>query len=159
MRRRKGKVVGDESNESLHRIEMSFEEDSKKERKEDPNKIYVTKIERVTDYIGLVHLSAEPDLHKELTDLQAILNDDPSGYDCVVIDFSGVDIVKAESIRILLKLRSHFLEPHRKLLLCSVSKITKDTFLLVGLDGVLEIVSDKFIALATASSFISGFGH
>jgi len=69
--------------------------------------------------------------------------------DCdVVIDFSSVDIVTSSSLSKFLKLRKLLADCGHRLVFCNVAPATKGIFTVTGLDGVFEIVDDKFVALA-----------
>jgi anti-anti-sigma factor len=69
--------------------------------------------------------------------------------DCdVVIDFSKVEIITSSDISNLLTLRTLLREHKRRLVLCSVSTLTKGIFTVAGLDAVFEFADDKDTALA-----------
>ncbi|MHC4075457.1 MAG: STAS domain-containing protein, partial [Planctomycetota bacterium] len=69
--------------------------------------------------------------------------------DCdVVVDFSSVDIVTSSSLSKLLKLRKLLADCSHKLVFCNVAAATKGIFTVTGLDGIFEVVEDKFVALA-----------
>ncbi len=73
---------------------------------------------------------------------------DRGNYD-VVVDFSRVDIVTSSSLSKLLKLRKLLADCGRRLVFCSVAPATRGIFTVTGLEGVFELVDDKFVALAT----------
>ena len=99
-----------------------------------------------SDDIVLVDLPAEPHMADELTTVTEIVRD---RGDCdVVIDFSGVDIITSSSLSKLLKLRKLLTDCGHRLVFCSVAAATRGVFTVTGLDGVFEIVDDKFVALA-----------
>ena len=94
----------------------------------------------------LVDLPAEPDMGEELKTVTEIVRD---RGDCeVVVDFSKVDIVTSSSLSKLLRLRKLVGDCGHRLVFCCVAPATKGIFTVTGLDGVFEIVDDKFVALA-----------
>jgi len=99
-----------------------------------------------SDDIVLVDLPAEPQMADELVAVTEIVR---NRGDCdAVIDFSSVDIVTSSSLSKLLKLRKLLADCGHRLVFCSVAAATKGIFTVTGLDGVFEIVDDKFVALA-----------
>lgn len=103
-------------------------------------------IQNWSEDIVLVDLPAEPHMGDELTTVTEIVRD---RGDCdVVIDFSGVDIVTSSSLSKLLKLRKLLTDCGHRFVFCSVAAATRGIFTVTGLDGVFEIVDDKFVALA-----------
>jgi len=99
-----------------------------------------------SDDIVLVDLPAEPQMADELIAVIEIVR---NRGDCdVVIDFSSVDIVTSSSLSKLLKLRKLLADCGHRLVFCTVAAATKGIFTVTGLDGVFEIVDDKFVALA-----------
>ena len=110
-------------------------------------------IERWSDNIVLVNLAQEPQLGEELQMVTAIVTDKG---DCdVVIDFSDVEIFTSSSIAKLLKLRKVIRDAGRHLALSSLSRRTKEIFVVTGIDGVFEFVEDKTIALASLQLGVS----
>ena len=104
-------------------------------------------IQNWSDNIVLVDLPAEPELGDELKAVTEIVRD---RGDCdVVIDFSSVDIITSSSLSKFLKLRKLLADCRRKLIFCNVAAATKGIFTITGLDGVFELVDDKFVALAS----------
>ena len=104
-------------------------------------------IQNWSDDIILVDLPAEPDLGDELKTVTEMVRD---RGDCeVVVDFSKVDIVTSSSLSKLLKLRKLVGDCGHRLVFCSVAPATKGVFMITGLDGIFEIVDDKFVALAS----------
>ena len=104
-------------------------------------------IQNWSDDIILVDLPAEPDLGDELKTVTEMVRD---RGDCeVVVDFSKVDIVTSSSLSKLLKLRKLTGDCGHRLVFCNVAPATKGVFTVTGLDGIFEIVDDKFIALAS----------
>ena len=97
--------------------------------------------------IILVDLPQEPELGDELRTVTEAVRD---RGDCeVVIDFSEVDIITSSSLSKLLKLRKLVGDCGHRLVFCSVAPATKGIFTITGLDGVFEMVDDKFVALAS----------
>jgi len=104
-------------------------------------------IQNWSDDVVLVDLPQEPHMGEELKTVTGIVRD---RGDCdVVIDFSSVDIVTSSSLSKLLKLRKLLADCGHKLVFCNVAAATKGIFTVTGLDGVFEIVDDKFVALAS----------
>jgi anti-anti-sigma factor len=103
-------------------------------------------IQNWSDNIILVDLPQEPQIQDELKTVTEIVRD---RGDCdVVIDFSDVDIVTSSSISALLKLRKLLTDCAHRLVFCNVASATKGIFTVTGLDGIFEVVDDKFVALA-----------
>jgi len=104
-------------------------------------------IQNWSEDIILVDLPQEPDLGDELKTATEAVRD---RGDCeVVIDFSNVDIITSSSLSKLLKLRKLLGDCGHRLVFCSVAPATKGIFTITGLDGIFEIVDDKFVALAS----------
>lgn len=69
--------------------------------------------------------------------------------DCdVIVDFSRVEIINSSNISNLLILRSILQDKGRRLILCSVSTITKCIFVVAGLAETFVFIDDKSDALA-----------
>lgn len=104
-------------------------------------------IQNWSENIVLVDLPQEPQISDELKTVTQIVRD---RGDCdVVVDFSSVDIITSSSLSALLKLRKLLADCGHRLIFCGVAAATKGVFTITGLDGVFEIVDDKFIALAS----------
>ncbi len=104
-------------------------------------------IQNWSEEIILVDLPQEPELGDELKTVTEVVRD---RGDCeVVIDFSEVDIITSSSLSKLLKLRKLVGDCGHRLVFCSVAPATKGIFTITGLDGIFEIVDDKFVALAS----------
>jgi anti-anti-sigma factor len=104
-------------------------------------------IQNWSDEIILVDLPAEPELGDELKTATEMVRD---RGDCeVVVDFEKVDIITSSSLSKLLKLRKLVGDCGHRLVFCSVAPATKGIFTITGLDGIFEIVDDKFVALAS----------
>jgi anti-anti-sigma factor len=104
-------------------------------------------IQNWSEDIILVDLPQEPELGDELKTATAAVRD---RGDCeVVVDFSNVDIITSSSLSKLLKLRKLLGDCGHRLVFCSVAPATKGIFTITGLDGIFEIVDDKFVALAS----------
>ncbi len=103
-------------------------------------------IQNWSDDIVLVDLPQEPQIQDELKSVTEIVRD---RGDCdIVVDFSNVDIVTSSSISALLKLRKLLTDCSHRLVFCNVAAATRGIFTVTGLDGIFEIVDDKFVALA-----------
>jgi anti-anti-sigma factor len=100
-----------------------------------------------SDDVILVDLPKEPNMGDELKTVTEIVRD--RGNCEVVIDFSEVDIITSSSLSKLLKLRKLLADCGHRLLFCNVAAATKGIFTVTGLDGVFELVDDKFVALAS----------
>ena len=104
-------------------------------------------IQNWSDDIVLVDLPQEPQMGDELETATKIVLD---RGDCdVVVDFSSVDIVTSSSLSKLLKLRKLLADCEHRLVFCNVAPATKGIFTVTGLDGIFELVEDKFVALAS----------
>ncbi len=104
-------------------------------------------IQNWSDDVILVDLPQEPNMGEELKTVTGIVRD--RGNCDVVVDFSSVDIVTSSSLSKLLKLRKLLADCSHKLVFCNVAAATKGIFTVTGLDGVFELVDDKFVALAS----------
>ena len=104
-------------------------------------------IQNWSEDIVLVDLPQEPNTGDELKTVTGITRD--RGNCDVVIDFSSVDIVTSSSLSKLLKLRKLLADCGHQLIFCNVAPATKGIFTVTGLDGVFDIVEDKFVALAS----------
>jgi len=103
-------------------------------------------IQNWSEDIILVDLPQEPQMGDELKTVTEIVR---NRGDCdVVIDFSSVDIVTSSSLSKLLRLRKLLIDCGHRFVFCHVAPATKGIFTVTGLDGVFEIVDDKFVALA-----------
>jgi anti-anti-sigma factor len=103
-------------------------------------------IQNWSENIILVDLPQEPLMGDELKTVTEIVRD---RGDCdVVADFSSVDIVTSSCLSKLLKLRKLLADCGHQLVFCNVAAATRGIFTVTGLDGVFEIVDDKFVALA-----------
>lgn len=104
-------------------------------------------IQNWSEDIILVDLPSEPEMGEELKTITEMVRD---RGDCeVVVDFSRVDIITSSSLSKLLRLRKLVGDCGHRLVFCSVAPATRGIFTVTGLDGVFEIVDDKFIALAS----------
>ena len=103
-------------------------------------------IQNWSEDIILVDLPQEPQMAEELKMVSEVTRD---RGDCdVVMDFSEVDIVTSSSLSKLLRLRKLLADCGHRLVFCNVAPATKGVFAVTGLDGVFELVDDKFVALA-----------
>jgi anti-anti-sigma factor len=104
-------------------------------------------IQNWSEDIILVDLPLEPEMGEELKTITQVVRD---RGDCeVVIDFSRVDIITSSSLSKLLRLKKLVGDCGHRLVFCNVAPATKGIFTVTGLDGIFEIVDDKFIALAS----------
>lgn len=104
-------------------------------------------IQNWSDDIILVDLPQEPQLGEELKSVTEVFCD---RGDCdIVLDFSDIDIVTSSSLSKLLKLRKLATDCSHKVIFCNVAAATRGIFTVTGLDGVFELVEDKFVALAS----------
>jgi len=104
-------------------------------------------IQNWSEDVILVDLPQEPEIGDELAAVTDMVRD--RGNCDVVIDFSSVDIVTSSSLAKLLKLRKLLVDCGHRLVFCSVAPATKGIFTVTGLDGIFELVDDKFVALAS----------
>jgi anti-anti-sigma factor len=104
-------------------------------------------IQNWSEDVILVDLPQEPEIGDELATVTDMVRD--RGNCDVVIDFSSVDIVTSSSIAKLLKLRKLLVDCGHRLVFCSVAPATRGIFTVTGLDGIFELVDDKFVALAS----------
>jgi anti-anti-sigma factor len=93
-----------------------------------------------------VDLRAEPDTRNQIEEVIHRVRD--KGNCGVVMDFTNVTILTSTSLAALLRLRKLLADCGHRLLLCSVGSATKGVISVTGLDGVFEIVDDRFDALA-----------
>jgi len=104
-------------------------------------------IQNWSEDIILVDLPLEPDMGEELKTIMQVVRD---RGDCeLVIDFSRVDIITSSSLSKLLRLKKLMSDCGHRLVFCNVAPATKGIFTVTGLDGIFEIVDDKFVALAS----------
>jgi anti-anti-sigma factor len=100
--------------------------------------------------VVLVELRAEPQTSEQLEDVVRQARD--RGNCGVVMDLSNVTILTSTSLALLLRLRKLLHDCGQRLVLCSVGCGTKGIISVTGLDGVFEIVDDRFDALATVQA-------
>ena len=104
-------------------------------------------IQNWEDDIILVDLPREPETGDELKNVTEMVLD---RGDCdVVLDFSDIDIVTSSSLSKMLKLRKLLSDCGHRLVFSNVAAATKGIFTVTGLEGIFEVVDDKFIALAS----------
>lgn len=104
-------------------------------------------IQNWSEDVVLVDLPEEPQMGEELKAVTEIFRD--RGNCDVVMDFSSVDIVTSSSLSKLLKLRKLAADCGHRVVFCNVAAATRGIFTVTGLDGVFELVEDKFVALAS----------
>ena len=104
-------------------------------------------IQNWSEEIVLVDLPPEPEMGEELKTVTQVARD---RGDCeLVIDFSRVDIITSSSLSKLLRLKKLMSDCSHRLVFCNVAPATRGIFTVTGLDGIFEIVDDKFVALAS----------
>ncbi|MHC4456647.1 MAG: STAS domain-containing protein [Planctomycetota bacterium] len=103
-------------------------------------------IENISDDIILVVLPKEPDLRRELAEVNETITN-KGGRD-VIIDFSRVEIVTSSSISNLIILRKTLSKSGHRLFLCEVAFITRCIFRIAGLSSFFDFVDDVPDALA-----------
>ena len=104
-------------------------------------------IQNWSEEIVLVDLQQEPQMGDELKAVTETVRD---RGDCdVVIDFSDIDIITSSSLSKLLRLRKLLTDCGHQFIFCNVAPATKGIFSVTGLDGVFDLVDDKFVALAS----------
>lgn len=104
-------------------------------------------IQNWSEEIVLVDLPPEPEMGEELKTVSEIARD---RGDCeLVVDFSRVDIITSSSLSKLLRLKKLLSDCGHRLVFCNVAPATRGIFTVTGLDGIFEIVDDKFVALAS----------
>src|SRR5206468_3551764 len=109
-------------------------------------------IEKWSDRIVIVHLSADPHLGDDLQSAQdlvpaAISSAGGAGPD-IVLDFSSVKYLNSSHIARLLKLRKAMIAAGNQLVLCAVDTQVWGAFLVTGLDKIFEFTDSVPTALA-----------
>lgn len=97
-----------------------------------------------------VDLRAEPQTRDQIDEVIHQVRD--KGNCGVVMDFTDVTILTSTSVAALLRLRKLLTDCGQRLVLCAVSNATRGVISVTGLDGVFEIVADRFAALAQVES-------
>jgi anti-anti-sigma factor len=103
-------------------------------------------IEKWSDCIAIVHLSADPHLNE---DLQTIQEQAPAQGTDVVLDFGAVKYLNSSHIARLLKLRKAMSLAAKRLVLCAVDAQVWGAFLVTGLDKIFEFTDSVPTALAS----------
>ena len=111
-------------------------------------------IQAWSENVALVEVRAEPETGEHLGEVICYVRD--RGNCDVVMDFSHVTILTSTSLAVLLRLRKLLDDCGQRLVLCSVGSGTKGIISVTGLDGVFEIVDDRFDALATVQALPDG---
>jgi len=107
-------------------------------------------IQSWSDNMVLVELASEPEASDELEGVIRCVRD---RADCgVVVDFSNLTILTSTSLAALLRLKKLLDSCEQPLVLCSVGQATRGIISVTGLDGVFEMVNDRFDALARAQA-------
>ena len=104
-------------------------------------------IENWSEDIVSVDLPPEPQIGDELKTVAEVVQD-RGEYD-MILDFSRVDVLTSSSLSKLLRLRKLLGECGHRLVFCSLAPATKGILTVTGLEGIFELVDDKFAALAT----------
>lgn len=103
-------------------------------------------IQNLSEQVILVTLPPGQQITDELKSASEALS---GRDDCdVVIDFSTVKILTTASINILIILHHALRKCGHRLILYSVSSLTKSIFRVAGLDAVFEFADDKDAAVA-----------
>lgn len=103
-------------------------------------------IENWSDDIVIVDLPHEPYMSDELNTVIQLVRD---RGDCdVVMDFGKVDIVTSSSLSKFLKLHKLLTDCGHRLVFCNMAPATRGIFTVTGLEGLFEVVEDRFTALA-----------
>ncbi len=111
-------------------------------------------IRSLSESAVVVDLPCEPELNDVLKDTTEVVRQ--RGNCDIVLDFSQVDIITSSSLSKLLKLRKVLLDCEHRLILCSVSPATKGIFSVTALEGIFEVVDDRFAALASLGAETAG---
>ena len=98
----------------------------------------------------IVDLPAEPQIRERLDRIIKIVHESRVGD--IVIDFSQVGIINSLSLSGLLQLRKVLGEAGQRLILSSVSPMTKKIFTVTCLDANFEFANDKSAALLSVQS-------
>jgi anti-anti-sigma factor len=102
-------------------------------------------VENWSDDVLLVSLPADLEVSNELGAVVKMVRDKRQ---CdVVIDFSGVHLITSATIAELLKLRELLIEPGRRLVLCSVSRLIRGVFTVSALSHAFQFADDSSAAL------------
>ena len=100
-----------------------------------------------SENIVIIELPKEPQITEEVQMAIDIFKD---RADCnIIVDFSEVDIITSSGISALLTLNKMITDSKFQLILCNVSKATKNIFDVIGLLEVFDFINDKFLALAS----------
>jgi anti-anti-sigma factor len=102
-------------------------------------------IEKWSDRIVIVHLSADPHLGEDLQSAFDLVEQKPVD---VVVDFGGVRYLNSSHLARLLKLRKAMVTAEKRLVLSAVDTQVWGAFLVTGLDKVFEFADAVPTALA-----------
>lgn len=83
-------------------------------------------VKNYSDEIILVDLPAEPDVRRELNKVMELIRAG-SGFD-LIIDFSGVDILRSLSLSGFLQLNELLSKTGHRMIFCNISQVTRDIF-------------------------------
>jgi len=103
-------------------------------------------ITNLSENIILVEISREPATVKELETLAKTAFEKN-----IIISFSNVDIVKAETLSELLKLKNLLESRNKRLILCDMGPATESIFKVTGLNVVFEFADDIRVLMTTLS--------
>ncbi|MEO6434842.1 MAG: STAS domain-containing protein [Tepidisphaeraceae bacterium] len=103
-------------------------------------------IEKWSDRVVIVHLSADPHLNDDLQSAQEAVS--PRAVD-VVLDFAAVRYLNSSHIAKLLKLRKAAMAAGSRLVLCALDSQAWGAFLVTGLDKVFDFADSVPTALAS----------
>lgn len=96
----------------------------------------------------LVDLPGESKTQEELEEVVRLVQE--RGARDVVMDFTAVTILNSTCLATLVQLREQLLPQGRRLVLCSLGRLTHGILVVTGLTEVFDIRADRFDALAAA---------
>ena len=102
-------------------------------------------VQNLCDSVTLVVLPKEPQIGEELKTVNERTEGGCEGD--VIVDFSGVDTITSASLSNLLILHKMLQERGRRLVLCSVSFLTKCIFTVSDLHKVFDFADTRSAAL------------
>jgi len=96
--------------------------------------------------VVLVSCPPKPEIDEKLEALIIVMRKETTN---LVVDFSGVDIITASNISMLLILRKLLEDKGHKLILSGISSKIKNLFVITELHQTFEFIEDKSTALTT----------
>lgn len=102
-------------------------------------------IKNLSEDVLLVFLTAEPELDKQLQQLNAVVSQ--SCEQDLIVDFSKVEVLDSSNLSNLMILNNFVKDSGHKLVLFNMNITTKSLFQTVGLKTEFKIVDDKSSAL------------